>query len=314
MKRFRNILYFADGALEAGPALERAVALAESNNARLTVMDVIEHQDSTKIMEDQLGADLNEVLREYRRQALEELVDPFNESDTVIYTQVLTGTPFMEVIRYVMTGGFDLVVKAAHTADGITKRLLGSTDMHLMRKCPCPVWIDRPAAALPYKRILAAVDPESGDNAECAKLIMDLSQSLAEQESAELMVVHAWRLYGESMLLNGRGQISELDLTQVVEHRHRKHQKMLNELLEPYGMSTKDASVHLVKGDPAPTLYALAEQLDVDLVVMGTVGRTGIPGFLIGNTAEEVLQSTKASVLAIKPEGFNSPVTIPSVA
>jgi nucleotide-binding universal stress UspA family protein len=41
---------------------------------------------------------------------------------------------------------------------------------------------------------------------------------------------------------------------------------------------------------------------------MGTVGRTGLPGFFIGNTAEEVLQTATTSVLAVKPAGFESPV------
>jgi nucleotide-binding universal stress UspA family protein len=54
----------------------------------------------------------------------------------------------------------------------------------------------------------------------------------------------------------------------------------------------------------------MCEKLEIDLIVMGTVGRTGIPGFFIGNTAEEVLQTTTASILAVKPEGFISPVTL----
>jgi len=41
---------------------------------------------------------------------------------------------------------------------------------------------------------------------------------------------------------------------------------------------------------------------------MGTVGRVGIPGFFIGNTAEEILKRVECSVLAIKPAGFVSPV------
>ncbi len=43
---------------------------------------------------------------------------------------------------------------------------------------------------------------------------------------------------------------------------------------------------------------------------MGTVGRTGIPGLIIGNTADEVLQTTKASIHAVKPEQFVSPVVM----
>jgi len=41
MQRFKNILYFADGAVADCPAFSRAVALSKANRARLTVMDVI---------------------------------------------------------------------------------------------------------------------------------------------------------------------------------------------------------------------------------------------------------------------------------
>ncbi len=47
-----------------------------------------------------------------------------------------------------------------------------------------------------------------------------------------------------------------------------------------------------------------------DLLVMGTVCRTGVPGFFIGNTAEDVLQQVDCSVLAVKPKGFVTPVKV----
>jgi nucleotide-binding universal stress UspA family protein len=48
----------------------------------------------------------------------------------------------------------------------------------------------------------------------------------------------------------------------------------------------------------------------MDLIIMGTVARTGIPGFLMGNTAETILNRIECSVLAIKPAGFVTPVTL----
>jgi nucleotide-binding universal stress UspA family protein len=54
----------------------------------------------------------------------------------------------------------------------------------------------------------------------------------------------------------------------------------------------------------------LVKEHQIDLVMMGTVGRTGIPGFLMGNTAETILNRIDCSVLAIKPEGFVTPVTL----
>jgi nucleotide-binding universal stress UspA family protein len=57
-------------------------------------------------------------------------------------------------------------------------------------------------------------------------------------------------------------------------------------------------------------ITSLTAKKRIDLIVMGTVGRTGIPGFLIGNTAETVLRQVNCSVLAVKPEGFVTPVKI----
>jgi nucleotide-binding universal stress UspA family protein len=53
-----------------------------------------------------------------------------------------------------------------------------------------------------------------------------------------------------------------------------------------------------------------ARESQADLVVMGTVGRTGISGLFIGNTAEAILEQVRCSVLAIKPLGFVSPVKL----
>ncbi len=66
-----------------------------------------------------------------------------------------------------------------------------------------------------------------------------------------------------------------------------------------------------MKGTASKAITSFSEAVEADLIVIGTVGRTGIPGLIIGNTAENVLQTTSASVLAVKPSGFVSPVTLP---
>jgi nucleotide-binding universal stress UspA family protein len=67
---------------------------------------------------------------------------------------------------------------------------------------------------------------------------------------------------------------------------------------------------HLVKGLARKEIPALANQIEADMVVMGTVVRTGIPGFIMGNTAETILNQIDCSVLAIKPSGFVTPITL----
>ena len=65
---------------------------------------------------------------------------------------------------------------------------------------------------------------------------------------------------------------------------------------------------HFLKGLPEIVVPEVVKEHNIEVVVMGTLARTGIPGLLIGNTAEGVINQVDCSVLAIKPEGFVSPV------
>ena len=232
------------------------------------------------------------------------LIEPHQQEGRLIYTQVLTGIPFIEVIRTVIRNGFDLVIKATRPPEGFTDRLLGSTDLHLLRKCPCPAWIDRPGKPFPYNRVLAAVDPmrELGE----ARLILDLATSLANNVNADLKVLHSWNFAAESTLREGRARIPAVEVDRLVLEEKNKHAIQFDKLLEGYDMNTEHPAVQLIKGIAVQNILAAAE--DTDLIVMGTVGRSGIPGLFIGNTAEDVMQNTQASILAVKPDSFRSPL------
>ncbi|MGL4219944.1 MAG: universal stress protein, partial [Shewanella sp.] len=65
---------------------------------------------------------------------------------------------------------------------------------------------------------------------------------------------------------------------------------------------------HVKEGLPEDVIPELAEQLDAELVILGTVGRTGFSAALIGNTAEHVIDSINCDLLAIKPDGYKSPL------
>ncbi len=138
MKRFKNILYLADQPDSQNATLERAVALARTNGARLTIMDVTAEAEEAAEIEKRFGIDLNAALRKRRLEQLEAFTAPHSAAG-VIYTKVLTGTPFIQAVRAVQRNGYDLLMKAAQPSSGIAERLFGSSDMHLLRKCPCPV-------------------------------------------------------------------------------------------------------------------------------------------------------------------------------
>ena len=323
MQRFKDILCVLEDVKAGKYVMERAVTLAENNQARLTVVDVVEHVTAGIGMPEggPISVDLQAALVSAHEQELKTLVDPYRKR-TEIEARVLAGVPFLEIIREVLRSDHDLVIKVPETRDFLD-RLFGSEDMHLLRKCPCPVWLIKPAKQKAYRRILAAVDvgdsypPEELASRRALRWqILELASSLALSDFAELHVAHAWEPVAESAL-RGVLHTPEEKYIDYVEQERRDHAASLDGLMHDVtGDLGQDAldylkpRTHLVKGSARKEISALAKQIEADLVVMGTVARTGVPGFIMGNTAETILNQIDCSVLAVKPPGFITPVTL----
>ncbi|MBM4145778.1 MAG: universal stress protein [Nitrospira sp.] len=308
MKQFKNILYVAEETVDQGSVIGRAVSMAELNQARLTVIDVI-----SPVPDVNLSDTVN-----YHMQRLESLIKPYRNR-LKIQIDVLEGTIFLEVIRSVLRNAYDLVIKAAEKSD-FMKRLFGSVDMHLLRKCPCPIWLMKPSEKSKYERVLAAVDfyplQEVASEQAFNNEIIDRAAALTLSDGASLHLVHAWEAFAERIMLT-QSNISSESVATHVQTQYSIHQKELYRLGEALrdrigidAYNKLSTSFHLPKGPAKKVIAPLAAELQADIVVMGTVARTGISGLIIGNTAESILNQLTCSVLAIKPPGFKTPVKL----
>jgi nucleotide-binding universal stress UspA family protein len=320
MRRFKNILYVNESSVEQETAIARAVSLAENNNARLTVVDVIPVITAGNGLPPggPISSELQILTASEHLRRLEKLVTPFVER-LDIKLDVLVGKTFLEVIRAVLRNAHDLIIKPAEDLI-LLESLFGSNDMHLLRKCPCPVWLLNRNEKSNYNTILAAVDFDPfnplASQFDLNLEILELSSSLAISDNAILHIVHAWDAFAESTMLS-RGSTSEKSVIDYVGIEHKRHANglmMLNEELNKVigDRVYKKLSLrhHLPKGSADKAIVRLAKEMRVDVVVMGTIARTGIAGFIIGNTAETILDQLTCSVLAIKPPGFVSPVRL----
>lgn len=320
MKRFKEILCVVANSEQTEPALRRALALAEANQARLTVTTVLPLARIARLVpaaepgED----DLMQALTREHLEGLRRLTASCAERLEVRH-EVLFGTGFIEVIRLVLTRGHDLLVKTAENPSFI-QRLFGSNDMQLLRECPCPVWLTHPDEKADYESIVASVDFDAdipGEHeAELNARIIELASAVALSDPADLHVVHVWDAPAEMMLRHWSSNpvVDGASYAQAVRSASEKGMQQLagslRSLLGDEAYEYLAPDYHLVRGNPSTMIPTMAHQLDADLVVMGTVGRTGIAGLFIGNTAEMVLEQVQCSVLAIKPPGFVSPVRI----
>lgn len=299
MRRFKRILVVADPLTSAEPAIARAVQLARANKAEVTVVNV------QRELERDLPS-MQKVITRQQKERLDELVRKVAVKGDKITTKPLTGISFIEIIREVVSGKHDLLMKPSEGRGGVSRWLFGSSDLHLLRKCPCPVWILKQSKRKKYSRLLAAIDLDPGieANAELNALILDLATSLARESGSELHIVHAWSVPSEQALIFSG---SEKDVERYGRETRIERMQILDDLLDKYDLSDVRTKTHFRKGDPGVVIPAVSKKERVELVVMGTVARTGIPGFIIGNTAEQTLNRLDCSVLAVKPGGFKIP-------
>ncbi len=310
MVDFTHVLVaMSPGRLDAS-CLRRTGEMALANHARVTLFDVVEPLPGWRRVVNVEGhtVDIGSMLMASREEALGRQADEMDVPD--IQVVVRTGKPALEVIRHVEAEGCDLVVAGEVAPSEGHLPGLSSGVMQLLRKCPVPVWIMRPCRSLDM-RILALVDPDPSDPVRDGlnDAVLDMAVSMTRRRNGELHVAHAWTLPGESALSSSPFlSIPPVELEMMLHVVEDEHRSRFDSLIYRHAVSDVGGTVHLVQGDPGRVLPDLARHLDIDLIVMGTVARTGLAGLIMGNTAETILRSVSCSVLAIKPAGFVSPV------
>jgi len=237
-----------------------------------------------------------------------------------ITPKIKVGKAFIEIIRHVIKENCDFVVKQAEPLSGMNRLLFTSTDQHLLRKCPCPVWMqpaDTPRAA---KRVIATVDVDLADAAEPDTLmslnrrVIQTACTVAAQEGAQVVVLHAWDAIGEGLMwafssdTNAR-VTAENYVNEVLSDRSQAMRSLLDTVeADLLGTSHPALVPRLVRGAAESVIPEQSRDFAADVVVMGTVARTGLKGVFIGNTAENIINALECPVLAVKPDGFISPL------
>jgi universal stress protein E len=305
---FRDILFVHLDGAEDG-ALRQALALAERLSARLTLAGCAEPPSPDLLAAAGLApALLEQIALDSESDALEALRVQSGAAPGV-RIRALRGTPFLAVIREVLREGHDLVVVPAPGAPGVVDRILPSQALHLVRKCPVPVWLLRPDAQPIPQRIGAAVEGDPA-RSELDHRILATAFALAAACGARVDALHVLSLHPSESMLRGRGGLGEAEVAAIVDRARAQADATLRALTAEFAGSGAPSAPHVLHGAPAQAIPAFAREAGLDLLVMGSVGRSGIAGLVIGNTAEEMLQHTECSILALKPPGFVSPVTL----
>ncbi|WP_321390231.1 universal stress protein [Emcibacter sp.] len=309
MRHYHNPLYISHGTSDETESLKQALSLARNNGTPLSILVVCpefpeEFPDYRKKYEESLVTQTEASIR-YTKDAIK-LEDAVNISIELISDK----NPSTKIIQYIFQHGHDLLIKEAEPP-----KLGGSgfkaLDMDLLRKSPCAVWLCRPIShSREDIKVAVAIDPESSEPAaeNLSKRMLELSRSLADSCNGKLHIISCWDYEFESFLRHSVWvKISDEDIAEAVLETQHQHRAALERLIEASGISG-NRQVHHLRGMAEQCIPSFVKDHKIDILVMGTVARTGIPGFIIGNTAENIVQNLSCSLMALKPQGFVSPV------
>lgn len=229
--------------------------------------------------------DFEQRARTALEKALHEVVAP-RRGPVPIETHLVTGAPAPALIEEARALGCERIVVGATGRSILPRFLIGNVADRLVRTSPIPVVVvPQPSEEVPartaIRNIVCAADFSApSEHAVIAAL------HLAREHHARLHLVHAWHVapYVERMP----------ELSASIE---RDMARELDALAQRHASPDLTLVRHLRRGHPHHELVHAARELDADIIVVGTSGKTGLDRVLLGSVAERIIRTSPVPVL-----------------
>ncbi len=308
MAKYQNILVAVDPQQDDQPALRRAVYLNQRLGGRITAFLPI--YDFSYEMTTLLSPDERTTMRKgvvsQRTEWIREQAQYYLDAGVEIDIKVIWhNRPYEAIIQEVLNGRYDLVLKMAHQHDRLQAVVFTPTDWNLLRKCPCPVWMVKDQPWPEGGRAVVAVNLASEEphhdplNTKLVKETLELAEMV---NHTEVHLVGAYPITPINIAI----ELPDFDPSVYNDAIRGQHLLAMKALRQKFSIDEK--FTHVDKGLPEEVIPSLAEHLDAGVVVLGTIGRTGLSAAFLGNTAEQVIDHLRCDLLVIKPDGFTSPI------
>ncbi len=288
---YDRILFPTDGGEAAEAVLDHVVDVAAASDATLYVLYVANSNENSVT---RVGGDVVDALEEEGERVVEEAAERAAERGVDVVTDVEQGDPSATIVEYADFRDVDLVAMATHGRRGLDRMLLGSVTERVMRQAAAPVLTVRPdddvALEYPPGSILVPTDGSGVANAA-----LEEAAALAAASGATL---HLLSVVDPAVL--GYDVQSAIQ-TDVLEDRA---DRILDDAAEAAASAGVDDVVRTAEyGSPRRTIVGYASQEPVDLVVMGTHGRSGVDRFLMGSVTEGTVRTAPVPVLTVRGQG-----------
>lgn len=300
MKMPKTILVVISGKRKTHEALERALKFSEVEDANIIIFSAIYEPviELTILMSSDYREALKQQYMSERYLYLESIATDLENKGIKSSVKLVWHRELHEAIEEaVIELKPDLVIKRIGADISKNNPFTMPVDRRLLRHCSAPLllikdvnWRDGP--------ILAAVDPVTKDDAhiQLNHRILEYSKMLGEVSNCPIYVVSSYAVPSSNPAIDFNG----VDYDLLHQGILQSYKTKLKVLLKSHDIPLEN--MHLVKGSAEQVIPKCVTETQSQLVVLGTVGRTGLSAAFIGNTAENILAELSCEVFTIKPQ------------
>ncbi|WP_109059025.1 universal stress protein UspE [Aggregatibacter aphrophilus] len=304
--KFNNILVVLNPENDKQYALARAVRLAKeqknSNPVKITLFLAIYDlsYEMSALLSPEERAEMHRNVIEQRKLAIQPYIEKYASDGINFSSTVVWHSNEAEAITTeVETHNYDLVVKYTNVEESLKSLIVTPVDWQILRKCPTPILVVKDGDWKHQRRILVAVNVSDDENEahstfndELVSLSMDLADSL---DRGNIHLVTAYPPTPINMAID----LPEFSSGEYSSGLRGQYLLNMKALRQKYGIDGDHT--HVLEGFPEDVIPQVAEKLEAELVILGTIGRTGLSAAFLGNTAEHVISKLNCNLLAIKP-------------
>jgi len=287
--KLEKLLLSTDGSEFSEGAVREAVKLAKICSSKLFVLSVIETNPEFEVLAPQIvekeGMQTRDRLEQIRSRAAKEGV----ECEIIArYTE----SPFQAIVEEAKKNQADMIIMGRRGRTGLRRLLMGSVTAKVIGHASCDVLVVPRDAEIRYQKILLATDGSKYSAAAASEAI-----GIAKRCGSFLYVVCVVPSETASPFDIVH---SEMQHEMIAQNELRVGEKNVNDLLAAAKQEGVRVEGLIIEGRPYEAIVENAREKDVDLIVMGSHGRTGLERLLMGSVTERVVGHADCSVLIAK--------------
>ena len=278
----KTILLGTDVSANLSPAWERAIKLARENRADLHIVHVVDENLPESVASSEKNQAIENINSRIKQLDL--------ESTLSVKTQVIVGKESEEFVVYSKEVRADLIVIGVRKAlyEGFFR---GTTSEEIIRFSEAPVLVVKDPVSASYSRIAVCMDFSVH-----SRLAFEFSLKIAPD--AQFYLIHAYQDPIGDMLFQSESRLKKRE-----SELQRLESLILSEMENStLNIDTDNRAIERIikRGEVRQVIRHEVKQLEPDLLVLGTHGRTGIGYALLGSVAQDILGNPPCDTMAVK--------------